>query len=74
MGKGGITKLTPELPTNDGVNPLQQAPVEPFGGTDDFDISDSHVVYTTKDPQLPKAWHTKQDVRFSLIVALKWES
>ena len=25
MGKGGITKLTPELPTNDGVNPLQQA-------------------------------------------------
>lgn len=56
------------------VNPLQQAPVEPFGGTDDFDISDTHVVYTTKDPQLPKAWHTKQDVRFSLIVALKWES
>ncbi|KAI1793256.1 Alpha/Beta hydrolase protein [Ganoderma leucocontextum] len=39
-----------------------QAPVEPFGGTDDFDISDTHVVYTTKDPQLPKAWHTKQNV------------
>ncbi|KAI0789789.1 alpha/beta-hydrolase [Abortiporus biennis] len=38
------------------------APVEPFGGTDDFDISNSHVIYTTKDPKLPPAWHTKQDV------------
>ncbi|KAH8113489.1 alpha/beta-hydrolase [Phellopilus nigrolimitatus] len=37
-------------------------PVEPFGGTDDFDISDSHIVYTTKDPELPPAWHTKQDI------------
>ncbi|KAI0041991.1 alpha/beta-hydrolase [Auriscalpium vulgare] len=38
------------------------APVEPFGGTDDFDISGTHIVYTTKDPILPEAWHTKQDV------------
>ncbi|KAI8986222.1 alpha/beta-hydrolase [Trametes punicea] len=38
------------------------APVEPFGGTDDFDVSDSHVIYTTKDPKLPKAWHTKQNI------------
>ncbi|KAH9932677.1 alpha/beta-hydrolase [Epithele typhae] len=37
-------------------------PVEPFGGTDDFDISDSSVIFTAKDPQLPKAWHTKQNV------------
>ncbi|KAI0057861.1 alpha/beta-hydrolase [Artomyces pyxidatus] len=38
------------------------SPVEPFGGTDDFDISGSHVVYTAKDPKLPEAWHTKQNV------------
>ncbi|EKM51879.1 uncharacterized protein PHACADRAFT_262274 [Phanerochaete carnosa HHB-10118-sp] len=38
------------------------APVEPFGGTDDFDVSSTHVVYTTKDAELPPAWHTKQNV------------
>ncbi|KAI0076295.1 hypothetical protein K474DRAFT_1691388 [Panus rudis PR-1116 ss-1] len=38
------------------------APIEPFGGTDDFDVSGNHVVYTTKDPKLPPAWHTKQDI------------
>ncbi|KAI0775548.1 alpha/beta-hydrolase [Trametes elegans] len=51
---------------DDYVNLLKDtghhAPVEPFGGTDDFAVSDSHVVYTTKDPKLPKGWHTKQDV------------
>ncbi|KAG6857145.1 hypothetical protein H0H87_008715 [Tephrocybe sp. NHM501043] len=38
------------------------SPVEPFGGTDDFDISRDKVVYTTKDPELDEAWHTKQNV------------
>ncbi|THH14140.1 hypothetical protein EW146_g6161 [Bondarzewia mesenterica] len=38
------------------------SPVEPFGGTDDFDISGDHIIYTTKDPELPEAWHTKQNV------------
>ncbi|KAF5360440.1 hypothetical protein D9756_004707 [Leucocoprinus leucothites] len=38
------------------------SPVEPFGGTDDFDVSATHIVYTTKDPELPLAWHTKQNV------------
>ncbi|KZT11901.1 alpha/beta-hydrolase [Laetiporus sulphureus 93-53] len=37
-------------------------PVEPFGGTDDFEVSDTHVIYTAKDPVLPAAWHTKQNV------------
>ncbi|KAF7768229.1 hypothetical protein Agabi119p4_7472 [Agaricus bisporus var. burnettii] len=37
-------------------------PVEPFGGTDDFDVSPTHIVYTAKDPILPEAWHTKQNV------------
>ncbi|KAK7681545.1 hypothetical protein QCA50_015277 [Cerrena zonata] len=39
-----------------------KAPIEPFGGTDDFDVSQTHVIYTTKDPKLPPAWHTKQDI------------
>ncbi|KAI0283918.1 alpha/beta-hydrolase [Russula aff. rugulosa BPL654] len=38
------------------------APVEPFGGTDDYDVSESYIVYTAKDPKLPEAWHTKQNV------------
>ncbi|KAJ3715402.1 Alpha/Beta hydrolase protein [Lentinula raphanica] len=39
-------------------------PVEPFGGTDDFDVSKTSVVYTTLDPQFKdeRAWHTKQNV------------
>jgi hypothetical protein len=41
---------------------IQHAPVMPFGGTDDFDVSATHVVYTSKDPILPPAWHTKQNV------------
>ena len=41
---------------------FQSSPVKPFGGKDDFDVSKSHVVYTTLDPKLPPAWHTKQNV------------
>lgn len=37
-------------------------PVEPFGGTNDYDVSDEHIVYTAKDPDLPEAWHTKQNI------------
>lgn len=48
------------------VNLLQgtkhSSPVAPFGGTDDFDVSGDYIVYTTKDPELPEAWHTKQNV------------
>ncbi|PPQ67717.1 hypothetical protein CVT25_009323 [Psilocybe cyanescens] len=51
---------------DDFKSPLQgtkhYSPVEPFGGTDDFDASNTHIVYTTKDPKLSEAWHTKQDV------------
>ncbi|KAF9533220.1 Alpha/Beta hydrolase protein [Crepidotus variabilis] len=38
------------------------SPVEPFGGTDDFDASEDYIAYTAKDPDLPNAWHTKQNV------------
>ena len=38
--------------------------MEPFGGTDDFDISERHIVYTSKDADLPEPWHTKQNVSY----------
>ncbi|KAF8169251.1 Alpha/Beta hydrolase protein [Pholiota molesta] len=60
-GKDGLWKSN-----DDFKSPLQgtkhHTPVEPFGGTDDFDTSNTHIVYTTKDPALPVACHTKQDV------------
>ncbi|KAF7796251.1 hypothetical protein EIP86_007425 [Pleurotus ostreatoroseus] len=37
-------------------------PVEPFGGLDDFSVSGKYVIYTAKDPKLPPAWHTKQNI------------
>ncbi|KDR82578.1 hypothetical protein GALMADRAFT_237969 [Galerina marginata CBS 339.88] len=60
-GKDGVWSSN-----NDFKSPLQgtkhYSPVEPFGGTDDFDASATHIVYTSKDPGLPEAWHTKQNV------------
>jgi hypothetical protein len=46
----------------------QSAPVEPFGGTDDFAVSDTALVYTAKDSELLEAAHTKQNI---YIVDLK---
>ncbi|KAG9315814.1 Alpha/Beta hydrolase protein [Chiua virens] len=38
------------------------SPVEPFGGLDDFDVSSNQIIFTAKDPELPKAIHTKQNI------------
>ncbi|KAJ8080473.1 Dipeptidyl-peptidase 5 [Marasmius tenuissimus] len=38
------------------------SPVEPFGGTDDFDVSGEQVIYTTLASESADAWHTKQNV------------
>jgi hypothetical protein len=46
----------------------QHTPVEPFGDAGDYDVSEKHIVYTTKDPELPEAWHTKQNVRSSFLI------
>jgi hypothetical protein len=46
---------------------LQHTPVEPFGGLDNFDVSQTQIIYTTKDPNLPEAWHTKQNVWLARI-------
>jgi len=37
-------------------------PVGPLGGADDFDVSNTHVIYTTKDPEISEATHTRQNV------------
>ncbi|VDC00629.1 unnamed protein product [Peniophora sp. CBMAI 1063] len=37
-------------------------PVEPFGGSENFAVSKTHIVYTAKDPVLPEAWHTRRNV------------
>ncbi|KAG2757920.1 alpha beta-hydrolase [Suillus brevipes Sb2] len=38
------------------------SPVEPFGEAGDYDISKTHVIFTAKDPQLPRAMHTRQNI------------
>ncbi|KAF2739293.1 dipeptidyl-peptidase 5 precursor [Polyplosphaeria fusca] len=39
-----------------------ESPIEPFGGTDHFDISSSGLVFTAKDPDLDPALHTKTNI------------
>ncbi|KAH7921310.1 alpha/beta-hydrolase [Leucogyrophana mollusca] len=52
----------------DFVNTLHgtglSSPSEPFGGTGDFDISDTHIVYTAADPGLPAVLHTRQGIYY----------
>jgi dipeptidyl aminopeptidase/acylaminoacyl peptidase len=40
------------------------SPVPPFGGTGDFDLSTSGVVFVAKDPELNPARYTKTDLYF----------
>jgi len=40
------------------------SPVAPFGGTGDFDISTSGVVFVAKDPELNPARYTKSDLYY----------
>lgn len=44
--------------------------MEPFGGLEDFSISDSDIVYTTKDSTLPPAWHTRQNACLSPVFSM----
>lgn len=39
-----------------------ESPVEPFGGTDKFDISRHGLVFTAKDPNLNPATHTRTNI------------
>lgn len=40
----------------------KSVPVEPFGGEEDFDVNGRYLVYTTKDPSINEATHTRQNV------------
>ncbi|KPM45456.1 Dipeptidyl-peptidase 5 [Neonectria ditissima] len=40
------------------------SPVAPFGGSGDFDISDSAIAFISKDPDLNPARHTKTDLYY----------
>lgn len=59
-------KLTLEPPGL--VNALKgtglQSPVPPFGGTGDFDLSASGIVFVSRDPELSPATHTKSDLYY----------
>ena len=39
-------------------------PVAPFGGTGDFDITDSGIAFVSKDPEVNPATHTKTDLYY----------
>lgn len=45
-----------------------ESPVPPFGGSGDFDVSKSGIVFVAKDPKLDPANHTKTDLYY---IALK---
>ncbi|PSN69781.1 hypothetical protein BS50DRAFT_519189 [Corynespora cassiicola Philippines] len=42
------------------------SPIEPFGGADHFDISSTGLVFTSKDPDLNPALHTKTNIYLSV--------
>jgi dipeptidyl aminopeptidase/acylaminoacyl peptidase len=41
---------------------ILEAPVPPFGDEGDYSVSETHVVFTSKDPKLSPSWHTKQNI------------
>lgn len=41
-----------------------RSPVPPFGGTGDFDLSSTGIVFVAKDPELNPARHTKTDLYY----------
>ena len=56
-GKYELSKLTNAL---EGTR--LESPIEPFGGTDHFDISERGLVFVSKDPELDPALNTKCNV------------
>ncbi|KAJ5591808.1 uncharacterized protein N7459_002177 [Penicillium hispanicum] len=55
-GKFSVSGLT-NLISVSGLTGIE-APIPPFGGTGDFDISPSAIVFVAKDPKLNPATHT----------------
>ena len=61
-----LSKIDGRFVLSDVKNALKgtklESPIEPFGGTDHFDISTSGLVFTSKDPELNPATHTKTNI------------
>jgi dipeptidyl aminopeptidase/acylaminoacyl peptidase len=59
-----VTEL--EYPLKNALKGTKLAsPIEPFGGKDHFDISKYGLVFTSKDPDLNPATHTKTNIYIS---------
>ncbi|CAO1614971.1 unnamed protein product [Parajaminaea phylloscopi] len=41
-----------------------ESPIPPFGGSDHWDANSEGVVFASKSPDVPQAWHTKTDVYY----------
>lgn len=62
--EGGELTLEPPGLINALKGTGLQSPVPPFGGTADFDISASGIVFVSRDPKLSPATHTKSDLYY----------
>lgn len=64
--KSGSDDKTRSYHLSDLTNVLKgtgfESPLPPFGSTDNFDISSTHVVFVAKDLNLNPAFHTKSNV------------
>jgi dipeptidyl aminopeptidase/acylaminoacyl peptidase len=62
----GISKLSvpPLVNALIGHSFSLESPVPPFGGSGDFDVSKSGIVFVAKDPKLNPANHTKTDLYY----------
>ena len=58
--EGGQYQLSPL--TNALKGTKLESPIEPFGGTDNFDVSSRGIVFVSKDPDLNPALNTKCNV------------
>ncbi|KAK3695304.1 Alpha/Beta hydrolase protein [Podospora appendiculata] len=61
---GGKYVLAGKGPVNALSGTKLSSPVAPFGGTGDFDISTSGLVFVAKDPELNPALYTKTDLYY----------
>lgn len=63
---GKLSENKGKLQVSDLTNALKgsklESPIEPFGGKDHFDISKHGLVFTSKDPDLNPATHTKTNI------------
>lgn len=61
-----LSGLFNDLKLGELINALKgtklECPIPPFGSSGDFDISEKHFAFVTKDPAVPKGFNTKQNL------------